>query len=127
MLSRSAVLAELHNWGLVLHYGNQAGLGVQNLWSSGGGEYTLDVDAAWRVNIYLTKWEVGSGSNQSVVEAIAVLKSAHVKSDKATRLMKQIGEDLGISRQKAGRRYNLAIETMQRCYSINELNFEIVA
>ena len=119
MLSRSAVLAELHNWGLVLHYGNQAGLGVQNLWSSGGGEYTLDVDAAWRVNIYLTKWEVGSGSNQSVVEAIEVLKKAHVKAEDATIKMEQIAEKLGISRQKAGRRYNRAVEKMQRCYNIN--------
>ena len=121
MLSRSAVLSELHNWGLVLYLGKQPGLGVRNLWSEdGGNEYTLDVDGAWRVAIFLTKWEEGSGFEPTVVEAVRVLSAAYKKSPKDNkRSMEVIAEMLDMKRSTVKRRYDKAVETMQRCYSLS--------
>ena len=119
MLSRSAVLHELYNWGLVLHLGKEPGLGVKSVWPAGaGGEYILDVDGAWRVAIYLAKWE--SSGSAEVVEAVKVLEVAYKKSAKETRSMSLVAEKAGMKRSTAQRRYNMAVETMQHCYSLGE-------
>ena len=123
MLSRSVVLSELHNWGLVLYYDRASNLGTRNLWSGSGGgdgEYNLDADAAGRVDAFLNRWQELKDFGPKDFQAIRVLKKTFIKSEKEKRTIDDVAKLLGMSRSTVKRRYDRGVEKMQRCYSINE-------